>query len=65
MSVGPTITITDEFGDTLSVWPAIPGAELNPSVQIDRKNHILAVYFTKEEAQALADAILKAAELTE
>lgn len=68
MTIKPTIQLTsaDTEPFVLTVWPSIPGVTTNPVVQIDwdkpRSTRTAAVEFRKEDAAALATAILQAAE---
>lgn len=60
MTTRPTFVGKDEDGDELSVWPSLPGSE-KPVIQIDAGQLTVAVEFNKEDAPALAAAILAAA----
>lgn len=60
MTVRPTFVSSDEDGDEISVWPALPGTD-KPVIQIDSGSLTIAAEFNKEDAPALAAAILAAA----
>ena len=65
MTVKNTITYPSVANpkDVLTAWPAIPGVSEHPVVQIDHGSRSHAVVeFRKEDAPAIAAAILKAAE---
>lgn len=60
MTTKPSIVITDEDGDALSVWPPIDG--LPPAIQIDSGKKSLAVEITSRDTAArLCTAIQEAA----
>ncbi len=69
MSLKPTIKVhsADKEDVDLTVWPAIPSTTTNPAIQIDWRTHggnirSMAVEYRKEDAAAIAAAIIEAAE---
>lgn len=64
MSVNPSIVYTSSEPPRhiLSVWPPIPGVTDNPVIQIDHgKDRHAVVEFRREDAEAICEAIRKAA----